>query len=38
MVALLVLWLAALAAISALGILPLAGQEARGAIRQAVPG
>jgi hypothetical protein len=35
MVALLVLWLAALAA---LGFLPLAGQEARGAIRQAIPG
>jgi hypothetical protein len=36
MVALLVLWLAALTA--AFSFLPLAGQEARGAIRLAVPG
>jgi hypothetical protein len=38
MVALLVMWLAALAAIAPLSFLPLVGQEARGAIRQAVPG
>jgi hypothetical protein len=35
MVALLVLWLTAIAVLS---FLPLAGQEARGAIRLAVPG
>jgi len=38
MVAFLVLWLAALTATATLGFLPLAGQEARGAIRLAVPG
>jgi hypothetical protein len=38
MAALLVLWLAALTAIAAFSFLPLAGQEARGAIRLAVPG